>query len=118
MMFSIHLIIWIPLSFTYFTVNGEGQYARCEYAQPFCPYSDENGQTIRENCNGICRQWDYYNLGGNVSFCCEFNHGRYIQPGEQHCCDYFEACHDNYDYEDDCSNWYYHIISSSRLSTA
>lgn len=92
-----------------FWVKCEGQYAACytkdDELQPRCEYADMEGSYGLEDCSGQCRIEDYYNYGNNVSFCCEFNQGQFIPPGESHCCGNYDACIDNSEMEDDCANW-------------
>ena len=90
------------------SVNGTGHYAKCNssddasgsYGRPYCEYYD-GLEYHKEDCVGSCRIDDWYNVNGNVSFCCEFSNGL-AYP--KHCCDYTEACHDNWEQTDDCKN--------------
>ena len=91
-------------------VNSEDPYAECDDSnndvlKPYCEYENPSGHMQREDCYGQCRREDVYNYWGNVSFCCEFNHGqRYPDNGEKHCCDYNDICRDNVMYENDCNS--------------
>ena len=89
------------------SVNGTGHYAKCEpwdnagpYGRPYCENHNDPDDPIY--CVGACRINDWYNVNGNVSFCCEFSNGLADQV---HCCDYTDACHDNWEQTDDCANW-------------
>ena len=93
-------------------VNSEGTYAKCDDSdndlKPYCEYRNSSGFMQREYCFGKCRIQDVHNYWGNVSFCCEFDHGHQNPSNEfdieRHCCDNYDACRDNFEQKNDCNS--------------